>query len=75
MKQLIETIELFQDQGIAFKSLQDPIHTSSPSGKLVFHIFAALAEFERGVIRERTTAGLRAARERGRVVVDLPHFQ
>jgi DNA invertase Pin-like site-specific DNA recombinase len=49
------------------KSLQDPIDTSSPSGKLVFHIFAALAEFERGVIRERTTAGLRAARERGRV--------
>jgi DNA invertase Pin-like site-specific DNA recombinase len=67
MKQLIETIESFQDQGIGLKSLQDPIDTSSPSGKLVFHIFAALAEFERGVIRERTTAGLRAARERGRV--------
>lgn len=67
MKQLIETIESFQDRGIGFKSLQDPIDTSSPSGKLVFHIFAALAEFERGVIRERTTAGLMAARERGRV--------
>lgn len=67
MKQLIETIEGFQDRGIGLKSLQDPIDTSSPSGKLVFHIFAALAEFERGVIRERTTAGLRAARERGRV--------
>lgn len=67
MKQLIETIESFQDQGIALKSLQDPIDTSSPSGKLIFHIFAALAEFERGVIRERTHAGLRAARERGRV--------
>ncbi|MBA4143871.1 MAG: recombinase family protein [Nitrosospira sp.] len=67
MKQLIETIESFQGQGIGLKSLQDPIDTSSPSGKLVFHIFAALAEFERGVIRERTTAGLRAARERGRV--------
>lgn len=67
MKQLIETIESFQEQGIGLKSLQDPIDTSSPSGKLVFHIFAALAEFERGVIRERTTAGLRAARERGRV--------
>jgi DNA invertase Pin-like site-specific DNA recombinase len=67
MKQLIETIESFQDEGIGLKSLQDPIDTSSPSGKLVFHIFAALAEFERGVIRERTTAGLRAARERGRV--------
>ena len=67
MKQLIETIESFQDRGIGLKSMQDPIDTSSPSGKLVFHIFAALAEFERGVIRERTTAGLRAARERGRV--------
>jgi DNA invertase Pin-like site-specific DNA recombinase len=67
MKQLIETIESFQDRGIALKSLQDPIDTSSPSGKLVFHIFAALAEFERGVIRERTAAGLRAARERGRI--------
>ena len=67
MKQLIETIESFQERGIGLKSLQDPIDTSSPSGKLVFHIFAALAEFERGVIRERTTAGLRAARERGRV--------
>jgi DNA invertase Pin-like site-specific DNA recombinase len=67
MKQLIETIESFQKQGTGLKSLQDPIDTSSPSGKLVFHIFAALSEFERGVIRERTTAGLRAARERGRV--------
>jgi DNA invertase Pin-like site-specific DNA recombinase len=67
MKQLIETIESFQERGIGLKSIQDPIDTSSPSGKLVFHIFAALAEFERGVIRERTTAGLKAARERGRV--------
>ncbi|WON75135.1 recombinase family protein [Nitrosospira sp. Is2] len=67
MKQLIETVESFQNCGIGLKSIHDPIDTSSPSGKLVFHIFAALAEFERGVIRERTTAGLRAARERGRV--------
>ncbi len=67
MKQLIETIESFQDEGIGLKSLQDPIDTSSSSGKLIFHIFAALAEFERGVIRERTTAGLIAARQRGRV--------
>lgn len=75
MKQLIETIESFQDQGIGLKSLQDPIDTSSPSGKLVFHIFAALAEFERGVIRERTTAGLRAARERVGWVAVLDPFQ
>jgi hypothetical protein len=75
MKQLIETIESFQDRGIGLKSLQDPIDTSSSSGKLVFHIFAALAEFERGAIRERTTAGLRAARERGRVGGRPPSFQ
>ncbi|SFN67640.1 recombinase family protein [Nitrosospira briensis] len=49
------------------QSLQDPIDTSSPSGKLVFHIFSALAEFERGVIRDRTNAGLKSARERGRI--------
>jgi DNA invertase Pin-like site-specific DNA recombinase len=72
MKQLVETIESFQGRGIGLKSLQDPIDTSSPSGKPVFHSFAALAEFERGVIRERTTAGLRAARERGRVGERFP---
>ena len=49
------------------KSLQDPIDTNSASGKLVFHIFAALAEFERGVIRDRTNAGLKSARDRGRI--------
>ena len=67
MKQLIETVEDFERRGIGLKSLQDPIDTSSASGKLVFHIFAALAEFERGVIRDRTNAGLKSARERGRI--------
>lgn len=67
LKQLIETVEDFESQGIGLKSLQDPVDTSSPSGKLVFHIFAALAEFERGVIRDRTNAGLKSARERGRL--------
>lgn len=67
MKQLIETVEDFDARGIGLKSLQDPIDTSSASGKLVFHIFAALAEFERGVIRDRTNAGLKSARERGRI--------
>ena len=65
MKQLIETVEDFEARGIGLKSLQDPIDTSSASGKLVFHIFAALAEFERGVIRDRTKASLKSARERG----------
>jgi DNA invertase Pin-like site-specific DNA recombinase len=67
LKQLIETVEDFESRGIGLKSLQDPIDTSSPSGKLIFHIFAALAEFERGVIRDRTNAGLKSARERGRL--------
>ncbi|SFN31069.1 Site-specific DNA recombinase [Nitrosospira briensis] len=62
MKQLIETVEDFEVRGIGLKSLQDPIDTSSPSGKLVFHIFSALAEFERGVIRDWTNAGLKSAR-------------
>jgi DNA invertase Pin-like site-specific DNA recombinase len=48
------------------RSLQEAIDTTTPGGKLVFHVFAALAEFERDLIRERTTAGLAAARARGR---------
>ena len=53
-------------QGICFASLQESVDTATPGGKLVFHIFGALAEFERELIRERTNAGLQAARSRGR---------
>ena len=53
-------------QGIGFQSTTEAIDTTSPGGKLVFHIFTALAEFERNLIRERTRAGLEAARARGR---------
>jgi DNA invertase Pin-like site-specific DNA recombinase len=53
----------------AFRALQERIDTTSPGGKLVFHIFGALAEFERNLIQERTKAGLDAARARGRVAV------
>jgi DNA invertase Pin-like site-specific DNA recombinase len=53
-------------RGIGFVSLTEQINTTSPSGKLVFHLFASLAEFERNLIRERTTAGLASARARGR---------
>ena len=60
MKQLIETIEPFHNRGIGLKSLQDPIAPAHRVGEPVFHIFAALAEFERGVIRKRATAGLQA---------------
>lgn len=64
---LLETVKHLQDRGIEFKSLQENIDTTTSSGKLIFHIFASLAEFERDIIRERTQAGLSAARARGRV--------
>ncbi|MBY6117481.1 recombinase family protein [Mameliella alba] len=66
LKQLIETVEMLEERGIGMKSLTEAIDTTTSGGKLVFHIFGALAEFERGIIRERTTAGLKAARARGR---------
>jgi DNA invertase Pin-like site-specific DNA recombinase len=66
MKQLVETIEHMEDRKIGFRSLTEAIDTTTAGGKLVFHIFAALAEFERSIIKERTTAGLAAARARGR---------
>ena len=66
LKQLIETVEAIGTRGIGLRSLTEAVDTGSAGGKLVFHLFAALAEFERGVIRERTLAGLRAARARGR---------
>ena len=65
LKQLIELIAMFNQKGIGFKSLKETIDTTTSTGKLVFHIFAALAEFERDIIRERTNAGLQAARARG----------
>src|SRR5712691_10754031 len=66
LKHLIETVTALQGQGIAFQSITENINTSTATGKLVFHIFGALAEFERNLIRERTIAGLSAARARGR---------
>ena len=66
LRHLIETVTELEARGIGFKSLQESIDTTTTGGKLVFHVFAALAEFERGVIRDRTLAGLAAARSRGR---------
>lgn len=66
LKQLIETVEALAARGIGLRSLTEAIDTATSGGKLIFHIFGALAEFERGVIRERTRAGLDAARARGR---------
>ena len=66
LKHLIEVVSLLEERHIGFKSLQEAIDTTSSGGKLIFHIFGALAEFERNLIRERTMAGLSAARARGR---------
>jgi DNA invertase Pin-like site-specific DNA recombinase len=66
IRQLIETVEDLEQRKIGLRSLTEAIDTTTPGGRLVFHVFAALAEFERSVIRERTTAGLEAARARGR---------
>ena len=67
LNHLIEIINHLHDRGLYFKSLQENIDTVSSSGKLIFHIFGALAEFERNIISERTKAGLKAARARGRL--------
>ncbi len=64
---LIATMTDLEERGIGFKSLTENIDTTTSGGKLIFHIFGALAEFERNLIRERTTAGLTAARARGRI--------
>lgn len=63
---LIETLNSLGERGVGFKSLTEGVDTGTPSGRLVFHIFGALAEFERDLIRERTGAGLAAAAARGR---------
>jgi DNA invertase Pin-like site-specific DNA recombinase len=68
LKHLIETISQLNTRKIGFKSLTENIDTTTSGGKLIFHIFGALAEFERNLIRERTNAGLQAARARGRKV-------
>jgi DNA invertase Pin-like site-specific DNA recombinase len=67
LRHLIDTITALNDRGVGFKSLQENIDTTTSGGKLVFHIFGALAEFEREIIRERTQAGLQSARSRGKV--------
>jgi DNA invertase Pin-like site-specific DNA recombinase len=66
LRHLIMTVEEMQGRGVALKSLQDNIDTSTATGQLQFHLIAALAQFERSLIQERTNAGLVAARARGR---------
>jgi DNA invertase Pin-like site-specific DNA recombinase len=67
IQHLIETVKSLSKRKIGFQSLQENIDTTTSGGKLIFHIFSALAEFERDLIKERTNAGLKAARARGRL--------
>lgn len=66
LRDLVNLVTEIQDKGAGLKSLNDSIDTTTPQGKLTFHLFASLAEFERDIISERTKAGLEAARARGR---------
>jgi DNA invertase Pin-like site-specific DNA recombinase len=67
LKDLVEIVTDLEERGVGFRSLTEAIDTRTSGGKLVFHIFASLSEFERSIIRERTRAGLAAARARGRM--------
>jgi DNA invertase Pin-like site-specific DNA recombinase len=66
LHKLIDLVNELRERGVEFVSLRESIDTTTPGGKLVFHVFGAVAEFERDLIRERTMAGLEAARARGR---------
>ncbi len=66
IKELIELVNGLQERGVEFRSLRESLDTKTPGGKLVFHVFASIAEFERDIIWGRTMAGLEAARARGR---------
>jgi DNA invertase Pin-like site-specific DNA recombinase len=66
MAHLIETVRALEAKGVGFRSLTEGVDTTTPGGVLVFHLFGALAQFERDLIRERTAAGLKAAEARGR---------
>jgi DNA invertase Pin-like site-specific DNA recombinase len=67
LRHLVDTVTALQEREVGFRSLQENIDTTTATGRLMFHVFAALAEFERDLIRERTQAGLTAARARGRL--------
>ncbi|WP_286828789.1 MULTISPECIES: recombinase family protein [Kordiimonas] len=67
LKHLLEIIDVIQDRGAEFVSITEKLDTSSPGGRLIFHVFASIAEFERELMIERTRAGLAAARARGRL--------
>lgn len=66
LKHLVETVNALSARGVGFKSLTEQIYTTTPGGNLIFHVFEALAEFKRDLIRDRSNSGLAAARARGR---------
>lgn len=67
LQHLVETVQLLGKKGVGVRSLTEALDTTTPSGVLIFHVFAALAQFERDLISERTKLGLEAARKRGRI--------
>jgi DNA invertase Pin-like site-specific DNA recombinase len=67
LKDLIDTVNILKARGIGFRVLTQQLDTTTPAGILIFHVFGAIAEFERSLIQERTSAGLKAARTRGRL--------
>jgi len=67
LRELLDIAHRLEERGIGLRSLTESLDTSTPGGRLIFHVFGAIAEFERNLIRERTTAGLMAAKARGRV--------
>src|ERR1019366_2867621 len=67
IRQLLDTAAMLEEHGVELCSLTEQMNTTTPAGRLTFHLFGALAEFERDILRERVNAGLQAARRRGRV--------
>jgi DNA invertase Pin-like site-specific DNA recombinase len=66
LRYLIDLVTALGERGVGLRSLRESIDTATPAAKLTFHVFCALAEFERDTVRERTRAGLAAARKRGK---------